>query len=136
MLQWLSSLDVPAGYIISLLLVCVVVLSSILYRLSLKQSSLQRSVFQLQNEIKAINSGNLGMGKKINQCAEEIAKVDVEQLVTENSTTNEKVYQQAGLLLSRGATIEEVVESCDIAPAEAELLAIMKHSSVRKPMTV
>ena len=133
MLQWLSNFDLGAGYIISLLFIVTIFSIFFFRRLIVQQRILKNKLFQLQNEIKAINSGNLGMGKKINQCAEEISKVDIENMVMDKSATNEKVYQQAGLLLSRGATIEEVVESCDIAPAEAELLAILKHSGVRKP---
>jgi len=133
MAQWFSDLNVYAGYIYSLFLVSIVMLLFFYYRLSSKYSLLQNQIVHLQNEIRAINSGNLGMGRKINQCAEEIAKVEVNHIASDTPQTSEKVYQQAGLLLSRGATIEEVVESCDIAPAEAELLAIMKHSGIRRP---
>jgi len=133
MAQWFLDLSVYAGYIYSLLLISIVILLFSYRRLSSKYSLLQHQIFQLQNEIRAINSGNLGMGRKLNQCAEEIAKVEVNHIASDVSQTSEKIYQQAGLLLSRGATIEEVVESCDIAPAEAELLAIMKHSGIRRP---
>lgn len=59
----------------------------------------------------------------------EIANVETSQQNQAISATDEKTYDQAGLLLSRGATIEEVVESCAITPAEAELIAIMRHSA-------
>ena len=133
MTQWFLDLSVYAGYVYSLFLISIVTLLIFYYRLSGKYSLLQNQIVQLQNETRAINSGNLGMGRKINQCAEEISKAEVNHIASDIPQTSEKVYQQAGLLLSRGATIEEVVESCDIAPAEAQLLAIMKHSGIRRP---
>jgi len=132
MAQWFSDLSVYAGYIYSLLLISIIMLLFFYHRLSTKYSLLQNQIAQLQNEIRAINSGNLGMGRKLNQCAEEIAKTEVSHIASDIPQTSEKVFQQASLLLSRGATIEEVVEACDIAPAEAELLAIMKHSGTRR----
>ena len=131
--QFFSELSVYVGYIYSLLFISILTLLFFYHRLSNNFSSLQNQVIKLQNEIRAINSGNLGMGRKLNQCAEEIAKVEVSHIALDTPQTSEKTYQQAGLLLSRGATIEEVVESCDIAPAEAELIAIMKHSGLKRP---
>jgi lipoate synthase len=90
---------------------------------------LTKSLCQLQNEFRAINSGQLGMGRVIRKVSEEIANVESLQQLSSHHGTSEKIYDQAGLLLARGATIEEVVESCDIAPAEAELIAIMTHSA-------
>ena len=136
MIQWLTNLQTEASLIIGLLFISLIIVSTLIWRLYKQHRAMQNKIFQLQNEVKAINSGNLGMGKKINQCAEEIAKVDLNGIINEKSLVNEKVYQQAGLLLERGATIEEVVEACEIAPAEAELLAIMKHSSGKGKVVV
>ncbi len=108
----------------------------LIQRCSIKLHNLQKQLSQLQNEVRAINSGNLGMGRKINQFAEEIANVEFGHVSQDLPMASEKTYQQAGLLLSRGATIEEVVDSCDIAPAEAELLAIMRHSRPTKQAIV
>jgi len=98
-------------------------------RIYSRYEKIVKSLKQLQNEFRAMNSGQLGMGRKIRKVSEEIANVENVQQQTQFQGTSEKVYEQAGLLLSRGATIEEVVESCEIAPAEAELIAIMSHSA-------
>jgi len=115
-----------------LLMVVLVSISSFLYfhrRLSTKYQSLENQLQQIQNEIRAINSGNLGMGRTITRFAEDIANVEINSSQSDMSNVNEKIYRQAGLLLERGATVEEVVESCEITPSEAELLAVMHHSS-------
>ncbi len=131
MSQWLLDFELNNSYVVVILATALVYTLFALHRLSSLSKNLQQKLFQLQNEIRAINSGNLGMGRKISQFAEEIANADINQL-QQDSTQSEKNYQQASLLLSRGATIEEVVDSCDIAPAEAELLAIMRHSTPAK----
>ena len=130
MIQWLLEFEINTNYLITTLLSVSILMLLVLHRRLLSQhKALQNRLVYLQNEVRAINSGNLGMGRKIHQFAEDIANVEMSK--TSHTTApmvNEKSYQQAGLLLARGATIEEVVESCDIAPAEAELLAIMRHS--------
>lgn len=98
-------------------------------RVNARYQKTSKLLAQLQNEFRAMNSGQLGMGRKIRKVSEEIANVETAQQQNNHHGTSEKVYEQAGLLLSRGATIEEVVESCEIAPAEAELIAIMSHSA-------
>jgi len=98
-------------------------------RVNARYQQIHKSLKQLQNEFRGMNSGQLGMGRKIRKVSEEIANVEIVQQQTHHHGTNEKVYEQASLLLSRGATIEEVVNSCEIEPAEAELIAIMSHSA-------
>lgn len=137
MTQWIkefavSGIEINMNYLLVALLFAFISVLLLTQYLSSKCSNLQKQLKQLQNEVRAINSGNLGMGRKINQCAEEIANVDFAKMSQDIPTANDKTYKQAGLLLSRGATIEEVVESCEIAPAEAELLAIMSHSRPAK----
>ena len=137
MTQWLkelavSGIEINMNYLLVALLFAFISVLILTQYLSTKYRTLQKQLKQLQNEVRAINSGNLGMGRKINQCAEEIANVDFGKMSQDIPMANDKTYKQAGLLLSRGATIEEVVESCEIAPAEAELLAIMSHSRPAK----
>jgi len=138
MTQWLneftvSGIEINMNFLLVFLsLAFISLLIATRYLLS-KYRTLKEQLNQLQNEVRAINSGNLGMGRKMNRFAEEIANVEFGNISQDKSVANDKIYQQAGLLLSRGATIEEVVESCEIAPAEAELLAIMRHSQAVRP---
>ena len=122
---------------INLALLTLVILSAISFsyfhrRLSIRYQILENQLLQIQNEIRAINSGNLGMGRKITRFAVDIANVEINSSQSEMPTVNERIYRQAGLLLARGATVEEVVESCEITPSEAELLSIMHHSEYEK----
>jgi len=128
MFQWLYSNEITAGSLLTIVsLLLILVISGFSY-LARKQQKLQQKLLYIQNEIRAINSGNLGMGRKINKFAEDIANVEISHLSDQNEHISEKTYQQAGLLLERGATIDEVVDACDMSPAEVELLAILRHS--------
>ncbi|TQV81548.1 DUF2802 domain-containing protein [Aliikangiella coralliicola] len=115
--------------LVSVGLLCAFVVCFIGYlKVQTRYRLLVKEVEQLKNEFRAMNSGHLGMGRELKRVFKEIAQVENNHPGAVQGTS-EKVYDQAGLLLSRGATIEEVVQSCDIAPAEAELLAIMRHSA-------
>ena len=108
-----------------LLLICFFVIGKLLKI----QKSHSKQLNQIKNELKAINSGNVGIGRKINLFSKEIANVELDKMTNAHAGTEEKSYQQASVLLKRGASVEEVVESCDIAPDEAELLSIMTHAN-------
>lgn len=136
MIQFFSEFELNTDYLIASVLMIVVFLLVLLRHTTRIFNTMQDQIVQLQNQIRAINSGNLGMGRKIIQFADDFANVELNKFSQELTPISEKTYQQAGLLLSRGATIEEVVESCDIAPAEAELLAIMRHSMPVKVVAV
>ena len=109
----------------SLLIITSVIVISKILRVQQIQSKL---LSQMKNEIKAINSGNIGIGRKMNLFGKEIAKAEVDKITQLQPGSQEKTYHQASILLKRGASIDEVVDSCDVAPAEAELLAIMSHA--------
>jgi hypothetical protein len=132
MLDWILSLAVSSYVILAASIALCVTIGLVLNRNNQKQKLLQTQILQLQNEIRAINSGNVGMGRTIKRFAEDIANSDAIIQSNENDLVSEKTYQQATLLLSRGASTEEVSESCDIPPAEVELLAIMRHSGMAK----
>ncbi len=127
--SWLVSLNTASFWGSLLNLLIIGCLSLWVVRRTSQVSQLKKSVHQLENQILAMNSGHLGMGKQIKQVIKEMANVEEIQQSQAVLSPNEKTYEQASLLLSRGATIEEVVESCEITPSEAELLAIMSHSA-------
>jgi hypothetical protein len=132
MLNWFLSFEISHYVLVTASLALTLLVYLVFKRSSDKQTLLQKQILQLQNEIRAINSGNLGMGRTIKRFAEDIANAESLNPSNENELVSEKTYQQAALLLSRGASTDEVADSCDIPPAEVELLAIMRHSGVAK----
>ena len=118
-ISWLSIALLFA--FLALLIMCL--------QLKRQNQSLCKSVNNLENQLKAMSSGHLGMGREIKRVFKQVENVGELRTSMSDNSTSEKTYEQAALLLSRGATIEEVVEACDITPSEAELLAIMSHSA-------
>jgi hypothetical protein len=112
---------------LGLVIVCGFCLIAI-YRLSRHIKAQAKLVNQLQQEIKAINSGHLGMGRRVRDVSQYLANFNMKQ--NQLDSVDEKTYQQAGILLSRGASVDEVVDSFQITPAEAELLSIIRQQSM------
>lgn len=111
-----------------MLVICIICVK-IAWQVNARYQKVSKQLLHLQNELRGMSSGHLGMGREIRKALKGVANVETLQEQVNCSGVSEKTYQQAGLLLARGATIEEVVESFEIAPAEAELLAIMHHSA-------
>ncbi|MET1255958.1 DUF2802 domain-containing protein [Aliikangiella maris] len=117
--------------IISGTLIVSAAIAFYIVKLNRKITHLHQSVNRLENEMRAINSGHLGMGREIQRVVQNMANVENRYFdkQQEQHQTSSRSFEQAGLLLSRGASIDEVVEAFDISPAEAELLAIMRNSA-------
>ncbi len=127
MFDWFNTLMLPTWWSI-LSTILALVAFSMAFSARRKLAAMQQQITQVQNEIRALNSGALGMGRTIKKFASDIANVEINHLSDNQPQANDKTYQQASLLLSRGATIDEVVTACDMSPAEVELLAILRHS--------
>ncbi len=125
---WLFQHDISANLIIIIQSLLIATCFAVIAKTFQIQRQQSKQLSQMQNEIKAINSGNVGIGRKMNLFGKEIAKVEIDKITQLQPGSQEKSYHQASILLKRGASIEDVVDSCDIAPAEAELLAIMSHA--------
>ncbi|MFT6734591.1 MAG: hypothetical protein ACJAS9_002793 [Polaribacter sp.] len=125
---WLFQHFTSANLIIIVQSILVIASFLVITKILNVQQQQSKLIIQMKNEIKAINSGNIGIGRKMNLFGKEIAKAEVDKITQLQPGSQEKTYHQASILLKRGASIEEVVDSCDVAPAEAELLAIMSHA--------
>jgi len=71
------------------------------------------------------------MGRQVRDVSQFLSKFNSQQIKPD--ACDQKTYQQASMLLSRGASIDEVVDSFQIAPAEAELLSIICNKQVTSP---
>lgn len=135
MSEWISTLIEQISFF-NILLVSMVAMTIVsLVQIKRQNTMLKSDIDELQNQFKAMNSGHLGMGRAISRVSKEIQQVESFREEPILDAASEKTYVQAGLLLSRGVTIEEVVESCEISHAEAELLAALRSSSPLKPKT-
>jgi predicted Holliday junction resolvase-like endonuclease len=86
----------------------------------------QKQLKELSHELQVMTSAAYGVGKRINQLSEQIRELDDRQEEFDLKEQGSKSIQQAIALVQKGATIEELMDSCDMSRGEAELL-VMVH---------
>ena len=79
-----------------------------------------------------MTSAAYGVGKRINQLSGQIRELDDRQEEFDLKDQGSHSMQQAIALVHKGATVEELVENCEMSLGEAELL-IMVHSQQSEP---
>ncbi|WP_221799017.1 DUF2802 domain-containing protein [Oceanobacter mangrovi] len=92
-------------------------------RLEQQNTAQRQRVSQLQQNQEAMNQSVVGMGRKIRQLTQRLGEAEQRALFTPG---DEASYQQAARLVRLGANARELVESCGMARAEAELLLSLK----------
>jgi biopolymer transport protein ExbB/TolQ len=84
----------------------------------------QKQTYKLRHDFDAMSKSNFGMGRCVKK---------LEQRLIENerkpslATSDEALYQQAQRLVGMGASADDLVSSCGVARAEAELLVSMNR---------
>ena len=86
----------------------------------------QKQLKDLSHELQAMTSAAYGVGKRINQLSAQIRELDDRQEEFDLKEQGAQSMQQAIALVHKGASIEELMETCEMSRGEAELL-IMVH---------
>jgi septal ring factor EnvC (AmiA/AmiB activator) len=89
---------------------------------SQQQAGLQKQIKQLQEAIHEIRTGTLGMGTRVKELVTELdqLKAKQEELVDQDPVS--RLYGKAAKLVAQGASVDELMQECDLPRAEAELL--------------
>ncbi len=81
-------------------------------------------------DVNSMSSGSVGVGKRLQEVEKKLAhKREAAVPVVEQGY---EPYSQATRLLDSGANIEDVVRSCGITRAEAELMGLMHKQMKRR----
>ena len=88
----------------------------------------QTQLKDLAHELQTMTNAAYGVGKRINQLAGQIRELDDRQEEFDLKEQGSQSMQQAIALVHKGATIDELMESCDMSRGEAELL-LMVHGN-------
>ena len=86
----------------------------------------QQQIKELSHELQTMTSAAYGVGKRINQLAGQLRELDDRQEEFDLKDQGSHSMQQAIALVHKGATVDELVENCEMSLGEAELL-IMVH---------
>lgn len=76
----------------------------------------------IKKEFTEIHSGNVGMVKKVQQLDSVIKKTQESQLNIVAQAPENRLYTRATKMVELGASIEELMNECELPRAEAELL--------------
>ena len=86
----------------------------------------KQEIHKLRHDFEAMSKSTFGMGRSVKKLEQRIAENERKPAL---ATTDEALYQQAQRLVGMGATADDLVSSCGVARAEAELLVSMNRQS-------
>ena len=119
------------GCIIGVLLLARKVrhLSTALSSQEAASSALQQQVSlrlkEVENQQAEAQTRAVVVGKHMQQLDGEIKQIENQLREVKNLDPSARLYQQAAEMVRQGATIEEVMQACDLPRAEAEMLISM-----------
>lgn len=89
----------------------------------------QKQLKELAHELQTMTNVAYGVGKRINILAGQIRELDDRQEEFDLKDQGSQSMTQAIALAQKGASIDELMETCDMSRGEAELL-MMVHGEV------
>ena len=92
-------------------------------------SDLRERVHHLEQELGALCSASLGAGEHVVKLEQQVQRITERQDQLEMRAGVERPYSQASQLVTRGADIDELVETCGLTRGEAELLVMMQRGA-------
>ncbi len=118
------------------LIIFVSILFFAVLALSIMVFNLKKEIFQLKRyssklfsrltgvmqEMHSMSNATYGIGKQVNHINDQVKSIDARQDEIDIRDQGEKPIQQAIALVEKGATLEEVMENCNLSRGEAELL--------------
>ncbi len=96
------------------------------------RQALQRRISLLEQQLKVLSAGSIGVGRRLTGVSRELHTALERQSELENRDPGQLPYRQAAKLVSLGASVDELVESCGLSRGEAELLNLLQGGGVRQ----
>jgi len=94
-------------------------------RLRLHRVRHQALIEVLRNEIQAMTSSSIGMGKRLVDIEHRLNHTAEKQVELANRDPGVLAYNQAARLMEMGADVDDLVKDCGIGRPEAELMALL-----------
>lgn len=89
-----------------------------------------KSELQLHHEaIHELRTGSLGVGQKVQTLVKQLQATQAKQDEMEEHDPESKLYGHAAKMAQQGASVEEIVEECELTRGEAELLIQLHRQS-------
>lgn len=91
--------------------------------------NLRERLQQIEQEIGALCSASMGAGEHVVRLEQQVQRIVERQNQLDMRVNVERPYSRATQLVTRGADIDELVETCGLTRGEAELLVMMQRAS-------
>ncbi|MCX4028949.1 DUF2802 domain-containing protein [Endozoicomonas sp. SM1973] len=110
---------------------CIFAITAVIYCWQQKKiiNKQQLTIQQLQQDIKAVGAGAIGVGQRLQQVETKLTKTIDQQEILEQRDAGQLSYTQANKLCAMGASVEEIMDACGLSKAEAELVALVHRPS-------
>jgi hypothetical protein len=79
---------------------------------------------KLRHDFEAMNKSTFGIGRSVKKLEQRLVENERKPTL---ASSDEALYQQAQRLVGMGASADDLVSSCGVARAEAELLVSMNR---------
>ena len=96
------------------------------------EAQLKSELAELRRELHVVGSGAMGVGQRLMDVEKRVNQTAERQQEMQQKDVNSLPYQQASKLLEMGASVDDLVSSCGLARAEAELVALV-HQQAKQP---
>ena len=90
---------------------------------------LRKELSELRQELHVVGSGAMGVGQRLMAVEKRVNQTAERQQELQQKDINSLPYQHASKLLEMGAGVDDLVSSCGLARAEAELVALVHQQS-------
>lgn len=91
--------------------------------------NLRERLQQIEQEIGALCSASMGAGEHVVRLEQQVQRIVERQNQLDMRVNVERPYSRATQLVTHGADIDELVETCGLTRGEAELLVMMQRAS-------
>ncbi len=87
----------------------------------------KQHLMQIEENLNELRAGNRGVSERVNTVAEQVKDIAERQEQIINSEPESRLYSKASKMAAQGASVEELMQDCELPKAEAELLVSLHN---------
>lgn len=106
-------------------------LSALQDKVSLLDAKFAESEHQLKvthDNLHEVHAGSLGVGNKVKDLSLQVQRIEDKLQELEQLDPDTRLYSKATRLVNEGASVEELMQECELPRAEAELLMSLRKA--------
>ncbi len=119
------------------LIICMVICAYLgwqIFQLKRTISQREKSYHFMHQDLHGLILCMRGITQRFEKQQKQLRSVTIRQNDIQAMNTNDSNYEQAILLMDKGATIEELIETCGLSKGEAELMNRINNITFEEPV--